>query len=114
MNENELPTLVASQERKLWLLGGLLAIAGFGFLFTDGIGRMLGVDAFVVRLGTLLLTFGTLAAAFFTVRCQHCGLRLVMYAISHKGVGAWLRWLLAVKKCPRCGLPASQSDRDDR
>ena len=103
MNDDGLRLLVASQERKLWLLGGMLAIAGLGFLFTDGIGRAFDVPAVVVQLCASLLTFSTLAGAFFAVRCTHCGLRLVMYAMSHKGVGEWLQWLLTVKKCPKCG-----------
>lgn len=115
MNETDSPTLVASQEWKLWLFGGLVAVAGLGFLFTDWIAGGLGVDPFVVRLGTLLLTFGTLAAAFLSVRCPHCGLRLVMYAMSRQSIGQWLHWLLTVRNCPRCGLSAlSESDARPR
>jgi DNA-directed RNA polymerase subunit RPC12/RpoP len=110
VNENDSPALVASQEWKLWLFGGLVAAAGLGFLFTDEIAGELGADPFVVRLGTLLLTFGTLAAAFLSVRCPHCGLRLVMYAMSRQGIGQWLHWLLTVKKCPRCSLSAQHAD----
>jgi endogenous inhibitor of DNA gyrase (YacG/DUF329 family) len=110
-NEDDAPALVASQEWKLWLFGGLFATAGLGFLFTDGIARGFGVDPFAVRIGTLLLTFGTLAAAFLSVRCPHCGLRLVMHAMSHESVGQWLQWLLTVKKCPRCGLSVPHGDR---
>ena len=102
MNKNDSPALIASQEWKLWLFGGLVFIAGLGFLFTDGIARVLDVGSFVVRLGTLLLTFGTLGAAFLSVRCPNCGLRLVMYAMSRQGMGQWLNWLLTVKQCPQC------------
>lgn len=102
---HDLPTLVAPQKKKLWLFGGMFAIAGIGFLFTDEIAQVLRVAAVSVRLGTLLLTFGALAAAFLTIRCPNCGLRLVLYAMSHKGVGEWLQWVLSVKTCPRCGLP---------
>lgn len=102
MNKNDSPALIASQEWKLWLFGGLVAIAGLGFLFTDGIARVLDVGSFVVRLGTLLLTSGTLGAAFLSVRCPNCGLRLVMYAMSRQGMGQWLNWLLTVKQCPQC------------
>lgn len=101
--ENDLPTLVALHEKKLWLLGGMLAVAGIGYLFTDEIAQALGFAAVAIQLGTLLLTFGALAAAFLTIRCQNCGLRLVLYAMSHRGVGEWLQWLLTVKACPRCG-----------
>jgi endogenous inhibitor of DNA gyrase (YacG/DUF329 family) len=110
-NEDDAPALVASQKWKLWLFGGVFAAAGFGFLFTDGIAQGFGVDPFAVRIGTLLLTFGTLAAAFLSVRCPHCGLRLVMHAMSHQSVGQWLQWLLTVKKCPRCGLSVPHGDQ---
>jgi DNA-directed RNA polymerase subunit RPC12/RpoP len=109
--EDDLPALVASQKWKLWLLGALFAAAGLGFLFTDGIARGLNVDPFAVRMGTLLITFGTLAAAFLSVRCPNCGLRLVMHAMSHQSVGQWLQWLLTVKKCPRCGLSEPHGDQ---
>ena len=110
MNEINSPTLVASQEWKLWLFGGLVAVAGLGFLFIDGIASGFGVDPFVVRLGTLSLTFGTLATALLSVRCPHCGLRLVMYATSRQSIGQWLHWLLTVRSCPRCGLSALSED----
>lgn len=109
-NEDDVPALVASQEWKLWLFGGLFAVAGLGFLFTDGIARGFGIDPFAMRIGTLLLTFGTLVAAFLSVRCPHCGLLLVVHAMSHQSVGQWLQWLLTVKKCPRCGLSGSHGD----
>lgn len=111
MNEIDSPALVASQEWKLWLFGGLVAVAGLGFFFTDGIAGGIGVDPFAFRLGTLLLTFGTLVAAFLSVRCPHCGLRLVMYAMSRQSVGQWLHWLLTVRECPRCGLSALSEGR---
>ena len=112
--ESNLPTLVAPQKKKLWLIGGMLAIAGIGFLFTDEISQILGATAVAVRLGTLVLTFGSLAVAFLTIRCPNCGLRLVLYAMSHKGMGKWLEWLLTVKTCPRCGLPHEGSDPSSR
>ncbi len=35
--------------------------------------------------------------------CPHCGLRLFPHAISSQNASDWLRWLLSVSTCPRCG-----------
>lgn len=108
MNDDDLPTLVAPQKWLLWLAGAVLAVAGLGLFFPDAIDQLFGIDAVTVRLGALLLTFVTLAFTLFAIRCPHCGLRLVMYAMSRRGVGEWLQWLLTVKTCPRCGVPGNE------
>jgi predicted RNA-binding Zn-ribbon protein involved in translation (DUF1610 family) len=103
MIDDKLPALVAVHEKKLWLLGGVLAVAGIGFLFTDEIAIGLGVAAVVIQLSALGLTCGSLVMAFLLIRCPNCGLRLVLYALSHRSMGGWLQWLLTEKTCPRCG-----------
>ena len=108
---HDLPTLVASQKKKLWLLGGMFVAVGIGFLFTAEIAYVFGVAAVSVQLGTLLSALGTFATALLTIRCSNCGLRLVLYAMSRKGVGEWLEWLLTAKICPRCGLPHEVSPK---
>jgi len=112
VSKNEPPTLLTSQRWKLWLFGGLAAAAALGFLFNDGIGRVLGVDPLVVQLAILLPTFSIFGAALLSVRCPHCGLRLVPYAMSHQGVGQWLNWLVTVKNCPQCGKSARKEDNN--
>ncbi|WP_338523649.1 hypothetical protein NUH87_28655 [Pseudomonas batumici] len=112
MSKNDLPILLTSQRWKLWLFGGLAVAAALGFLLNDGIGRVLGVDPFVVQLAILLPTFSIFGATLLSVRCPYCGLGLVAYAISHQSVGQWLNWLLAVKICPQCGKSALQEDND--
>ena len=103
LGDSELPTLVEWQKWKLWLSGALLAVAAVGFLVPDGVARVLGIAGVAVELGALLLTFVSLGWAIYAVRCRHCGLRLVMYAMSNQSIGQWLQWLLMAKRCPRCG-----------
>ena len=100
-------TLVKSENWKLWLSGGMFAVAALGFLIPQDIGRTLGLTEVSVELGALLLAFSPLGWVFFTIRCKYCGLRLVMYAMSKLGISEWLHWLLTVKKCPNCGKPNS-------
>lgn len=99
----ELPSLVERQIWKLWLSGALLAIAAIGFLAPERVGSALGIAGVAVELGALLLTFVSLGWAIYAVRCRHCGLRLVIYAMSSQSIGQWLQWLLTAKRCPRCG-----------
>ena len=96
-SDGQLPTLIEGQKWKLWLSGALLAVAGIGFVLPNRLG---GATA---ELGALLLTFLSLGWAIYAVRCPHCGLRLVMHAISNQSIGQWLQWLLTEKRCPRCG-----------
>lgn len=103
MTEDDLPTLIARQLRKLWLIGGMLALAGIGIIFPGDIALIIGATVIAVRIGTLGLIFSALAIAFFTILCPYCGLRLVLYAMSNRSAGEWLQWLLKIKKCPRCG-----------
>lgn len=101
--QGEVPALVDGQQWKLLVTGALLAVAGGGFLIPDGIGRVLDVPGVAVQLGAMALCFTSLGWAAYAVRCRHCRLRLVMYAMSHQSIGQWLHWLLAVKRCPKCG-----------
>lgn len=101
--QSELPALIEGQQWKLWLAGAMLAVAGTGFLMHDGIGRTLDIPGVAVQLGAMALCIASLGWAAYAVRCKHCGLRLVTHAMSHQSIGQWLHWLLAVKRCPKCG-----------
>ena len=35
--------------------------------------------------------------------CPHCGLRLFPHAISSQNASDWLRWMVTVSTCSRCG-----------
>ncbi|MCY4755444.1 hypothetical protein ACFP3P_21630 [Pelomonas aquatica] len=99
----ELPVLIERQQWKLWLAGVMLAVGGAGLLMPDGIGRTLDAPGVAVQFGAMVLCFVSLGWAANAVRCKHCGLRIVMFAISCQSVGQWLHWLLTVKRCPKCG-----------
>lgn len=101
--QGELPVLVDGQQWKLRFGAGLLAFGGASYLMPDGIAAMLGVSGAAADLGATALCLASFGWAASTVRCRHCGLRLVMYAMSHQSIGQWLHWLLAVKQCPKCG-----------
>lgn len=113
MTEYDLPALVAPQRAKLWLIGAMLAIAGVAYLYTEKIAQALGIPIVAIQLGALVLVLTSLVAAFVAIRCSNCGLRLVPYAMSHKGLGEWLQWLLTVKTCPKCGLPRAKDQSAD-
>jgi len=112
MNKNNPSPLATSLGWKLWLFAGLAAVAALGFLFADVIGHVLGVDPLVVKLAISLPTLIAFGAVLLSVRCLHCGLGLVAYAISHQAVGQWLSWLLAIKNCPQCGKSEQQKGND--
>ena len=103
LDRSDLPSLVEGQRWKLWLAGALLAVVAVGFLVPDGVSRVLGIAGVAVELGATALAFLSLGWATFVVRCRHCGLPLVKYAMSNQSIGQWLQWLLTVKRCPRCG-----------
>ena len=101
--QDKLPALIEGQQWKLWLAGVVLSVGGAGLLMPHGIGRILDVPGVAVHLGAAVLCCMSLGWAAYVVRCRHCGLRLMMYAMSRQSIGQWLHWLLAVKRCPKCG-----------
>ncbi|HEX7864169.1 MAG TPA: hypothetical protein VF555_04430 [Variovorax sp.] len=106
--------LVASQKWKLWLLGGMTMAAGLGFLFNKELAYWFEISELSVELLVLLLTFSTLAVAFWAIRCPHCRLSLVKHSMFSQSVGGWLAWLLAIEKCPRCGFSPSEQNPKNR
>lgn len=88
---------------KLWLLASLVIISGLSFFYSDEIKNWFGVAGVLVQLGLLILTFTALAWVFYSIRCRHCGLRLVQYSMTNKSAGEWLQWVIEVKTCPSCG-----------
>lgn len=109
--DNERLPLVEAAKSKLWLSAGALAVAALGYLIPDSIGMALGVASVCIELTAVLLTFATLIWTIFAIRCAYCGLHLVMFAMSKRGIGEWLHWLLTVRQCPRCGQPKHDSPK---
>ena len=38
-----------------------------------------------------------------SVRCPHCGLKVLLKAWRQQPANAWLWWLFSLAACPRCG-----------
>jgi len=100
--------LIYSQRHKLWIWGGLLIFSGVSPFFSEYIFYFLRIDPIVVDLGAVFIFLFSLLGAVFSIKCPKCRLGLVWYAMSKKDVGAWLEWLLNIKKCPRCKIEGSQ------
>jgi hypothetical protein len=113
MAEDNLPSLFAPQRARLWLIGAMLVIAVGTHIYTEKLARAFGISNATVQLGVFVLVLSSLVTASFAGRCSNCGLRLVPYAMSHKSRGEWLRWLLALKTCPKCGHPGLEDQRVD-
>lgn len=109
VSDKNLHVLIEPGKWKLWLFGGVIVVSGFGMFFPAWIGHIFGMDGALVQISSLFLTFAALAWVFFSIRCRHCGLRLVMYAMSKRGIGEWLHWLLTVQRCPRCGCASGET-----
>ena len=102
MKNNKNKTLIHSQKGKLLFLGSVLIIGGIGFLFPEYLSHLLSMDRFFINITATLLSMVAFIGASLSIKCQHCGLRLVWYALSKKSLGAWVGWLLRVEECPRC------------
>lgn len=102
MENNRNITLIHSQRGKLLFWGGVLIIAGIGFLFPEKLSLLLSIDIFFIDITATFFSIVALIGASLSIRCQYCGLRLIWYAISEKNLGTWLEWLLHVEECPRC------------
>jgi hypothetical protein len=96
-------TLIHSQKNKMLFWMVVIIIAGIGFIVPEYLSSLFSVDLFLINITATLLCLIALIGASLSIRCAHCGLRLVWYALSKKGIGAWLDWLLHVKECPKCG-----------
>ena len=79
-------------------------VAGFAFLFIVPALRHDAAEeerlTYIV-VGTVITAIG-LVIAFFTIRCPACGSRWMTRA-AKQHTSQWLRWLLALQKCPDCG-----------
>ncbi len=82
-------------------------MAGLVFMFPSQFAAVLGVRYFVVEVAAIFLCLAAVTLAWLSIRCSHCGLSLVRYGLLNQSAADWLKWLLTVKECPRCGAPIS-------
>lgn len=100
---NEPKSLIHRQRGLLACLGVLLLLAGCGSLAPGWVSTLFNVPRTAVMLVAPLAVVSVLAVGLLTVRCPQCGLRLLWRAMRTQPAGAWLAWLLRLKKCPGCG-----------
>jgi len=113
MKNNGNITLIHSQRSKMLLWGGFLIIAGIGFLIPKDLSILFSIDLFFIDIAATFLSVMALIGASLSIRCRHCGLKLVWYALSKKNIGGWLDWLLHVEECPQCEKNQAQCDEED-
>lgn len=100
--------------RSIYVVSGQawkIAVAAVAMLVSVGltVARWLEVPAVRnfdgwVTAATVILMFGALALASWTVRCPTCGARWVWIAVSERDHRDWLPWALGLEFCPRCGF----------
>lgn len=106
--------LISAMRGRLWLVGGLTALAASLLFMPAPIGRTAGVDTDIITLAGTLLFFLVLLLASVLLRCPSCGMSLCWHAVSKKSVGQWLNWLLDVQECPVCHYRIDDTSADSR
>lgn len=101
--DDEPKSLIHRQRGLLACLGVLLLLAGCGVIAPGWVSALFNAPSTAVTLVALPAFAGVLVVALLTVRCPQCGLRLMWRAMRTQPAGAWLVWLLHLKKCPGCG-----------
>lgn len=94
---------MASQRWKLWLAAAVLVVVGAGLVAPDAWSALTGGRPVMIKLAAMAAGLILLIGACAAVRCRSCGLGLLWYSLSRKGINAWLDWLLEARTCPRCG-----------
>lgn len=104
MTEDEpLAPLVKPQRWKLWLSALAFAAIGAVQVWPAGLAILFGSTAPVLKLAGSLAGLVLLLGACLMIRCRACGLSLVWHGVSTRPADEWLKWLLDVRTCPRCG-----------
>lgn len=102
-DEEPFVPLVKSQRWKLWLCALAFAAVGACHLWPAALASLIGATSTILKLAGSLAGLIVLLGACFMIRCQACGLSLVWHGVSTKPADEWLKWLLDVRTCPRCG-----------
>ena len=96
--------LISRSPWKLYIALGLVVAGGVLMLLPASI----LTSAFATKLaaaGAVIAVVGLLGL-WLLPTCPHCGLKLFPHAISSLDVSGWLRWMMTVSTCPRCGYAA--------
>jgi len=103
MNQEPAPRLVHSQRWKLWLAGVAVGGVATSYFLPEGASGALSPRPVILEVVATVIGLGAMFAAWASVRCPNCGLKLVWHAMSTKSANDWLRWLLDAESCPKCG-----------
>lgn len=103
MRDEPLVPLVNSQRWKLWLSALALAAVGACYVRPAALATFFGTTSAILKLAASLAGLAVLLGACLMIRCRACGLSLVWHGVSTKPANDWLKWLLDVRTCPRCG-----------
>ena len=80
----------------------VLVVAGGVLIFLP---ESISSSSFATQLAAAGAVIGVvgLLGLWLLATCPHCGLRLFPHAISSQNASSWLRWMVTVSTCPRCG-----------
>jgi len=84
----------------------LTILSGSVISFQFALARVTGTDAVYVALVSLAIAVPAFLLMVVSVRCPHCGLRIVWYGVPKKDHREWFTWLTTVEQCPNCGYVA--------
>jgi hypothetical protein len=79
------------------ILGSLIMFAGMLSHSRDQ-----SLAWFSVTLGGMALAALGFAFGCWSIRCPECGSRWLWLAVTKRGVGSWLEWLVSRTQCPTC------------
>ena len=65
----------------------------------------LGIPDYVIELVAAITSISILIIAARASRCPNCRVNLLFFAMGNKGAGRWLKWLVELETCPKCGYP---------
>lgn len=108
------PPLVAPQMWKLWISLVGLSFVGAGLYAPALLGDLLAISPALVSILAVVAGVAVFVGAWATVRCPGCSLGLVGHALSNQNHMAWLRWLVTVQVCPRCGYSSATNKEGQR
>ena len=93
--------LISHSAWKLYIALGLV-VAGGVLMFLPASISMSAFGAQLLAAGAVISVLGLLGV-WLLAACPDCGLRLFPHAIASQNASDWLRWMVSVSTCPRCG-----------